>query len=313
MAERQRLMDDRQDRPAPLLEPPLEVRGTRHYPQYAAPLSVTRFSGVWRIEPPRGAYAFAFAVEGCLRGGRAAVPAPLIGPIGAPLTTSADADGWLLAFRPEAVNQDLAGWPSLPEKEGGDPYLERDAQLLRSILGEPSGNPADGLMLLSAEEALFLRRVFSTMEDLLLNQRDIYWPCRSRSYFLETLYFLWRRPAPESSARSPGIARKARDWMLSHYVEPVGVPDIAGAVGTNRTSLQEQFRAEYGTTVMEYLGDIRIEAAIVLMRNTELSLAEIGERAGYADYSGFFREFRRRKGESPSLYREERLSVKIYP
>jgi AraC-like DNA-binding protein len=313
MAHRQDNLDDRQDFPVPLLELPSEVRGRRYYPQYAAPLSVARFSGACRIESPRGAHALVFAVEGCLRGGGAASPAPLVGPIDGAWTASADAAGWALAFRPEAVNQDLAGWPALPRKAEDDPYLSRDAELLRSILPASRGGAAEGPLLLSAEEALFLRRVFSTMEGLLAEQDDIYWPCRSRSYFLEILYFLWRRPAPESAARSPGPARNARDWMLSHYGEQVSLPDIARALGTNRTSLQELFRAEYGTTVMEYLGDIRVEAATVLMRNTELSLAEIGQRVGYSDYSGFFREFRKRRGDAPSRYRETRLAVRIYP
>jgi AraC-like DNA-binding protein len=308
-------LDDRQEGTERLLDLALRIRGRRIFPDYAAPLAAIRFSGAFRVEPPGEAYVLLFAYEGCARGpGQSdASPAPFIAPVSRTLVTSPDAEGWALAFKPEAVNQSLAGWPGLPIEPGDDAFLRRDAELLGAVLSPGEAGRSAAPMLLSAEECVFLRRLFSSMAALLENQDDVYWPCRSRSYFLEILYFLWRRPAPEAAGGRPGPARRARDRILSRYAERLSLPDLARELGTNRTSLQEQFKSEYGRTVMEYLGDIRVEAATILMRNTELSLAEIGDRVGYADYSNFFREFRKRRGDTPSRYRETRLKVKIYP
>jgi AraC-like DNA-binding protein len=314
MAAKQDLLDDTQGREPPLLMQPGTVKGVRFHVGYEAPFAVRGFSGFLRIEPAASSFSLVFAYAGSLKpaDGSGFEAAPFIGSLGTTWISSADARGWVAAFHPSVINQEFAKWPTLPGKVDSDPFLKRDLELLRAVMPSKGGGSGLDRLLLSNEEDLFMRRVFSSMEDLLENQRDIYWPCRSRSYFLEALLFLWQRPAPIDAEVPRKPARLAQEWLRSNYAEDISVPGLASRFGTNRTSLQEQFRAEFGRTVMDYLGDIRTEAATILMRNTELSLAEICDRVGFADYSNFYREFRKRRGASPQRYRDSALRVRIY-
>jgi AraC-like DNA-binding protein len=314
MTRRQELLEDMQDPPLPALVLAPEVRGLRFHPGFAMPLSVRRFSGAMRLSPSEGSMAILYLCSGTAsaEGGGTRLPAPALASIAGPWTSSEEASGWLASFHPRIINQEFADWPSLCAGIEADPMLTRDRELLEAVIGGPSPGAAPRPLLLDPEEASFLSRLFSGMTDLLESQYDIYWPCRGRSFFLEILFFLWRRPSPEGLAGAESLARRVHDWLRVHYAEKVSIARLAELFGSNRTTLQERFKQEYGASVMDHLGEIRAEAASILMRNTELTLAEIGARVGFAEYSNFYREFSRRRALSPSSYRKAVATVRIY-
>jgi len=68
-------------------------------------------------------------------------------------------------------------------------------------------------------------------------------------------------------------------------------------------SLQRHFVEVTGTTPMQYLKCIRMAHACRLLRETNLSITEIGERCGIPDSAYFCRLFSQFTGKSPSGYR----------
>ncbi|WP_167561708.1 helix-turn-helix transcriptional regulator [Bosea lupini] len=84
--------------------------------------------------------------------------------------------------------------------------------------------------------------------------------------------------------------------LASHLDGDVLVGDIAAACGMSRSSFMKGFRATSGTTPMQCLTHMRIETAKKLLEGSELSLAEIGARCGFADQSHFARVFSARRG-----------------
>ena len=48
-----------------------------------------------------------------------------------------------------------------------------------------------------------------------------------------------------------------------------------------------------------------MEKAKKLLLSTELSVAEVAERAGYADYRVFAKAFKKAEGATPSQYRRD--------
>lgn len=282
------------------------------YPNYVSPLGVRRFSGASRIGPAPGVNGIIFCHAGSVRIGNGPdIVAPFLAPIDRFARVDAKAEGWLVAYRPVAINQSFIDWPSLPSGAESDPFAIRDRELLESALPGPD-SPDARYLALTPDEAQFVLRLFANLEDLLENKRDVYWPCRSRSFFLEILLFFWQRPASAGSSPLRPKARRVHDWLRVHYPERFSLGDLARQFNSNRTTLQETFRAEYGDSVMDALGQIRIDAATELMRNTELSLSEIAVRTGFGDYSNFYREFRRRKDATPKQFRERIKTVRIY-
>jgi two-component system response regulator YesN len=58
-------------------------------------------------------------------------------------------------------------------------------------------------------------------------------------------------------------------------------------------------------TFVAYITRVRLTQALRLLRETELSVAEIAASAGFSDQSYFDRRFRRAFGKTPREYRAE--------
>ncbi|GAA4447577.1 hypothetical protein GCM10023170_029280 [Phytohabitans houttuyneae] len=68
------------------------------------------------------------------------------------------------------------------------------------------------------------------------------------------------------------------------------------------------FRQTTGVTPGRFLAALRIQEAQRLLLATDLSVAEISQRVGYASVGTFSSRFKLRVGLSPSAYREQACS-----
>ena len=71
----------------------------------------------------------------------------------------------------------------------------------------------------------------------------------------------------------------------------------------NYDSLRHRFRAVFGMPPRRYLARLRIEHARHLLLETDLSMAQVAERLGFARQHEFARAFRREVGCPPSAFR----------
>ena len=282
------------------------------YPHYISPLGIKHFSGCSRIGPCSGINGILFCHTGSVRTESGTeLAAPFIVPVDRMVRVGEGSEGWLAVYRPEVINQSFVSWPDIPPEAENDPFAIRDRELLESVL-PGSGSECGKRLALTPEEDLFMLRLFACLTDLLENKRDIYWPCRSRSFFLEILFFFWQRPAFAGTDSEYSKAQRVHEWLRVHYSEHISLAGLSKQFCSNRTTLQEEFRKEYSDSIMNVLNKIRVDAATTLMRNTELSLSEIGTRTGFCDYSNFYREFLRRKNAAPEEYRQRIKTVQIY-
>jgi AraC-like DNA-binding protein len=102
--------------------------------------------------------------------------------------------------------------------------------------------------------------------------------------------------------------RRARAILSVEYADPPALPELARRVGLSETRLKSGFRSMYGTTVMQYCIDRRIDAARLLLREDGRSISEVGSIVGYEDHSAFSRAFRRQTGSTPREWRRARGS-----
>ena len=77
---------------------------------------------------------------------------------------------------------------------------------------------------------------------------------------------------------------------------PWSIDSLADSLHVNAYYLSHLFKEHTGQCFTDYLAERRIERAVELMRTTDLSLAQIGERVGYADPNYFSRVFKKRRG-----------------
>jgi AraC-like DNA-binding protein len=71
----------------------------------------------------------------------------------------------------------------------------------------------------------------------------------------------------------------------------------------NPSYFSRVFKEKFGMPFVEYITRKRLSYAIELLKNTELSVEEIGRRVGFSDVKGLYRAFSTYLGSTPSQYR----------
>lgn len=92
-----------------------------------------------------------------------------------------------------------------------------------------------------------------------------------------------------------------------HFVEGTDFVRLAKQVHMDQSSLCRFFKRATGRTITTYINELRIGAATQLLTETDLSVLDIGFRVGFGNYSNFSRQFRRAKGYSPRVLRQQFL------
>lgn len=176
--------------------------------------------------------------------------------------------------------------------------LEFDVSRLEPVLGpagldEPAGFPAARWAWVAGR----LRRE--------LRERDDLSPFVAEG-FLHLLVAGARREVRKRRAGDPvpRFVEQAREILHDRLVESPQLASVAEEVGVHPVRLSRHFRRHYGRTPGEYLRELRIDRARRDLVETDLSLAEIAHRSGFADQSHFTRSFKRSTGWTPGAYRE---------
>ena len=104
----------------------------------------------------------------------------------------------------------------------------------------------------------------------------------------------------------------ARQFIHSNYQAPIGLDDIADAANASAHHLSRQFKTATGLPPIQYLLDLRMEAARELLL-TDLKVAEVSRLVGVEDPYYFSRLFRRINGASPLQYRRKMAKIAKRP
>ena len=114
--------------------------------------------------------------------------------------------------------------------------------------------------------------------------------------------------APPGLLRGLGDERVAKALTRLHadIAHPWTVAALAEAAALSRSTFFERFTRAVGVAPMEYLLAWRIEIAKDLLRQGDMTVAEVAERVGYGSTSTFSVAFSRRVGQPPSHYANDR-------
>jgi AraC-like DNA-binding protein len=139
-----------------------------------------------------------------------------------------------------------------------------------------------------------------------LRASDAAGPLAAEGLALELLAASSREARPERRAgRAPAWLRSAEELLLSRVDEPIGLAELAEAVGVHPTHLARAFRAHHGASVGEFSRRHRLAWAAGALARTDATVAMIATQAGFADQSHFTRLFKRYVGVTPATYRAE--------
>ncbi len=95
----------------------------------------------------------------------------------------------------------------------------------------------------------------------------------------------------------------AEHWLQQHLSQPIDFAGLARRLKMSQRSFNRRFKQALGARPGEYLQQLRLQQARELLRDSNLSIAEVGYRVGYPDAAHFSTRFRRTMAQSPSDYR----------
>ncbi|WP_248926207.1 response regulator transcription factor [Paenibacillus hamazuiensis] len=100
------------------------------------------------------------------------------------------------------------------------------------------------------------------------------------------------------------IVRMMKEQAQLKYMEDLSISVISDLTGFNPSYLSRIFKQETGKGYVQYLTEIRMEAAKkLLIGRPELHVAEVARLSGYWDEKHFSKQFKREVGVTPSEFR----------
>lgn len=96
----------------------------------------------------------------------------------------------------------------------------------------------------------------------------------------------------------------AIDFINSNYMKDITVQEIANHVSLSRSYLYKMFIKHLGLSPQSYLINIRMYKSSLLLKETNLSIAEIANKVGYTDPLLFSKIFSKHFSISASKYRK---------
>lgn len=98
---------------------------------------------------------------------------------------------------------------------------------------------------------------------------------------------------------------EAIDYINNHYSSRIYIDDVCKIAAMSKTYFSHYFKQTTGKTFTEYINNLRIRKAMVLLTETKDTIIEICQACGYNDNSYFNRIFKKETGISPGQYRRK--------
>ncbi len=102
------------------------------------------------------------------------------------------------------------------------------------------------------------------------------------------------------------LVEQVIEYLEHHYTEELNLNDIANEFFIAPNYLYKKFKEKKDMTVMQYLENIRMNKAVELLKNTNISVTMVAGMTGYNDSNYFSRIFKKNYGISPREFRNNR-------
>lgn len=213
----------------------------------------------------------------------------------------------ILFFKPTVIRDEFT-YDRIDSGEFNEAWgtsIYQDYILIRAVTY--STNVCDRAIEIPLNALKRLKELYSAAEKELHGQKDGFWPCRSRSYLMELLFyivytFVEASPDNDVSPEQDDFSKIA-EYLNEHIDEPITVETVTKKFAINRNKLNDIFMKQASMTCHDYLLNLRLDLAKVMLTNTELPINEISSRVGYPDANYFAKLFKNVTGRTPSQYR----------
>lgn len=104
---------------------------------------------------------------------------------------------------------------------------------------------------------------------------------------------------------------KVKNYINQNYKNEIRLNDVASLAGMSPSAFSRFFKLHTGRNLSDYIIDLRLGYASRMLVDSTHSIAEIGYGCGFNNLSNFNRIFKKKKGCSPSEFRENYHKTRI--
>lgn len=104
---------------------------------------------------------------------------------------------------------------------------------------------------------------------------------------------------------------KVKDYIDKNYMDEIKLKTLADIACMSDAAFSRFFKLHTGRTVSDYIIEIRLGNASRMLVDTNMTVVDISFQCGYNNLSNFNRVFKRKKGCSPTEFREYYHKTKV--
>ena len=101
-----------------------------------------------------------------------------------------------------------------------------------------------------------------------------------------------------------GRLNEVLDYTFQNFKREITIEQITKVAFLSRSQFSYFFKLHTGKTYIQFLNELRIENACILMKNSAHTIEQICYEVGFKNVSNFVRHFKKVKGVTPSRYRK---------
>ena len=137
--------------------------------------------------------------------------------------------------------------------------------------------------------------------------------CEAQSIIYKVISIIYKLSSPEYvKHNNRDKMQLAYNYIAENYMDSsLKLGEIASNYGISDKYFRSLFKKVYNTTPSQCLISMRLQSAVKLLTETNLSISDIGEMCGFSDVYYFSKYFKNKFGCSPKDYRNKSSSITI--
>jgi AraC-like DNA-binding protein len=111
------------------------------------------------------------------------------------------------------------------------------------------------------------------------------------------------------SDSSEDLSKNMMDYILNNYNRDISIDEISRNLGISYSYTRKLFKEKTGTSILDYINEIRIDKSKDLLLKTDHTYKEIAEMLGYNNEQSYVRYFKKYMCITPNSFRKRQRNL----
>ena len=205
---------------------------------------------------------------------------------------------------PSGIYQGLTIYINLQKSSDNPPELLKGSNILETILPEKfCQNDCPAFLAGNEQTENIFSAFYDQPEMLTLPYQKI--KVLELLLYLSKMEFISQNKLAEYQSELIETIRKIHDQLLRCMEQRITIEELSKQYLINPTTLKNAFKSVYGTSLAAHIKEHRMEQAAKMLKETDMTIAEIAQAVGYDSQSKFTATFKSFYQTLPREYRKK--------